>query len=80
MSGHIWGSCRAEIFLGKAREGDGEEDVVIKATSDTALAANVGNEIGSQLKDAVGLGLHGYITYVCLVSTVLAKMFVSIHS
>lgn len=76
-SGFIWNSARTEVFLGRARDGN---DNQVRADSQQGIATDVGNEIGNRLKDAVGLGLHGYITYLSLLSTVMANLYVNIRN
>lgn len=76
LSGTVWNSARAEIFLGRAKS---DENDVIKAESDCGKAADVGNEVGMRLKDAIGSSVHGYIIFTSLTNAVMAALYVQLH-
>lgn len=76
MSGSVWNSAKKEIGVGNVRDAD---DNAVKPDSEWGRAADVGNQVGVQMKDCVATGVHMMTMYAGLMSLCLAPMYSSIH-
>jgi Na+/H+-translocating membrane pyrophosphatase len=68
MSGVLWGNVKDEISLGKAKD-EHNEDITID--SEWGNAADVGNSVGTNLKDCNGQS--GYL--LILWTVIMALVF-----
>lgn len=77
ISGCAWSSVKKEIGFNNIQD---EEGNPVKAGSDWARAADVGNSIGQPLKDCLSPSIPLIIVYWSLQSFVFGTMYSDIHS
>lgn len=77
VSGCAWTGLKKEINYNNLRDDEGNP---IRPDSEWSKAANVGNSIGSTLKDCLSPALPIMLVYWGLQNFMLGKMYSNIHS